>query len=115
MSKEKCTKPLPDKAGTVWPHEYDWKSQFRKIDPADGFIKIDAGKVYGLAKAFADPLAKDKTQRPIVELVKWLQEQIEREKEDREDAGHNTVLSGMIDGAIEAYERVKNHILGVED
>jgi len=36
--------------GLVSPEEYDWKEQFSAIDPCSGFIKMDAGKVCGLAE-----------------------------------------------------------------
>ena len=44
---------FPPKAGSVHPTEYDWAAQFSALDPADGLVLMDAGKVYGLARAYA--------------------------------------------------------------
>jgi hypothetical protein len=40
--------------GDVAPQEYNWQEQFGSLDPADGFVALDVGKVRGLAIALLE-------------------------------------------------------------
>lgn len=58
MDKLLMTYRFIHKDGQTFPDEYDWETQFDAIDPALGFIELDAGKVRGLAAAYYDLLAE---------------------------------------------------------
>lgn len=52
---------LSGKVGMVSPFEYNWEEQFGSLEPSDGFVSLDVGKVYGLAVALHR--AQDKLSR----------------------------------------------------
>jgi hypothetical protein len=56
MAKKKLV--LKRQVGDVSPDEYDWRSQFASLDPCDGYVPCDAGKVHGLAVALDESQAR---------------------------------------------------------
>lgn len=51
MPAKRRTLSLTRTVGDVAPDEYNWQEQFGSLDPADGFVPLDVGKVRGLAIA----------------------------------------------------------------
>lgn len=73
--------------GTVFPDEYDWKSQFGSLDTINPFTKMDTGKVIGLAVAYQRLIEQRKTEVEAVmaaidELEKSMPSYMDREPLD---------------------------------
>jgi hypothetical protein len=62
------------KVGDVSPQGYNWRKDFGALDPTDGYVEMDVGKVRGLAVAFDEALE---------EL-----EEFKRERKQHEDFDH---------------------------
>jgi hypothetical protein len=58
--EEHMSKKLKLEAGTVWPNEYDWETQFAEVlNGSYEIVYLDAGKVRGLALAYKELIKAD--------------------------------------------------------
>lgn len=55
-SRKRRVPSLAPKVGDVSPGEYNWREQFGMLDPIDGFVSLDVGKVRGIVTSLAEAL-----------------------------------------------------------